>query len=360
VSGVSEYAKQVALTLADDNEVTVLTIRNDVSQTTEEIMDGFKVVRAKPDFFINKGYLSRDFIKKFIRLASHSDVVNLHLPMLESGLFVKLTKKPILVTYQCDMAYVGNLMSRLAVLAVKFSMNAALRGAEKIVVLSRDYGLSSKNVQKFHNKVVEIAPPNRFYSHPIGKVEHPRTTLICGFVGRFVEEKGIQHILEAAHDLREENITFVLAGDFENVAGGSIYPKLQKQFSELENVTVLGKLSEKELVDFYRKIDVLLLPSTNRFEAFGMVQIEAMSFGAIPIASNLPGVRDTIIKTGIGILCEPGSTESLTQSIRSLKVETNTRDRLKARDAVLESFDNNKFRKSYVELIERLSPGDRT
>ena len=41
---------------------------------------------------------------------------------------------------------------------------------------------------------------------------------------------------------------------------------------------------------FYKSIDLLVLPSINQTEAFGMVQAEAIA-GTPVIAGNLPGVR---------------------------------------------------------------------
>jgi glycosyltransferase involved in cell wall biosynthesis len=53
----------------------------------------------------------------------------------------------------------------------------------------------------------------------------------------------------------------------------------------------LGKLNENELIANYQNAKVLVLPSINNNEAFGIVLIEAMACGTPVIASNLPGVR---------------------------------------------------------------------
>jgi glycosyltransferase involved in cell wall biosynthesis len=77
----------------------------------------------------------------------------------------------------------------------------------------------------------------------------------------------------------------------------------------------LGYLSNDELARFYAACDVLVLPSTDWTESFGMVQIEAMMRGTPVVASDLPGVSDPITKTGYGKLAQPGSAGDLASMI---------------------------------------------
>ena len=93
VSGVSEYAKALASVCADQCDVTVLTGRHLKSLPSREEKDGYCILRIRPAIFIDKGYLSPKFISAFRRLCRDSDIVNLHFPMLESGLLSMLTKK---------------------------------------------------------------------------------------------------------------------------------------------------------------------------------------------------------------------------------------------------------------------------
>ena len=51
---------------------------------------------------------------------------------------------------------------------------------------------------------------------------------------------------------------------------------------------------------FYTCIDVLVVPSINSTEAFGLVQVEAMMMGVPVVASDLPGVRVPVQKQGWG------------------------------------------------------------
>lgn len=360
VSGVSEYARSIAASLATQHDVTVLTGKHLPNLPDRELFEGYTLIRAKPLFFLDKGYISSDFVGTFKRLARQHDVINLHLPMLESGLLSLLTSRPLLLTYQCDMAVVGGALSRLAVMGVRLSMRLALARSKAVVVLSEDYAMSSPIAKGYHQKLVEVAPPNRFEGEALGTEKcSQNNNMICGFVGRFVLEKGIETIVDAARMLKDEPFEFWLAGDYKDVAGGSVFERLKHDIESLGGkVRLLGRLSNEELIEFYRSIDVLLLPSTNRFEAFGMVQMEAMTFGATVVTSDMPGVRETMRKTKIGQLCDPGSGRSLADAILRARVERQNISREEVRAAVRREFGNNKFVGAYLALIETLSNVD--
>lgn len=360
VSGVSEYARAIAASLSAHHEVTVLTGKHIPELPDQEFFEGYTLIRAKPLFFLDKGYISSAFIRTFRRLAHQSDVINLHLPMLESGLLSSLTSRPLLLTYQCDMALAGGVLSRVAVMGVRLSMRLALARSKAVAVLSKDYAISSPILKGYEEKLVEITPPNRFEGEALGVPRRSQNVnLRCGFVGRFVLEKGIETIIEAARLLKDEPFEFWLAGDYKDVAGGSIFGRIGNDIESLGGkVRLLGRLSNERLIEFYRSIDVLLLPSTNRFEAFGMVQMEAMTFGATVVTSDMPGVRETVRKTKIGQLCEPSSGRSLVDAIRRARVERESISREDVRAAVHHAFGNEKFIGDYLALIDKLSVAD--
>ena len=162
ISGVSEYAKYVAESMSEDFEVTVLTGQHESSLSSKELVGGYRVYRAKPLFFFNKGYISLEFITLFRTLSKKADVINIHFPMLESGLLSIMTRKPILLTYQCDMAKVGNWVSKLAVSAVRCSGKLALKKSKNVVILSDDYANYSSYLNEYRHKCTQVFPPNRF------------------------------------------------------------------------------------------------------------------------------------------------------------------------------------------------------
>ena len=69
---------------------------------------------------------------------------------------------------------------------------------------------------------------------------------------------------------------------------------------------------------FYPNLDVLVVPSLNSTESFGLVQIEAMMNGVPVIASNLPGVRQPVSITEMGRIFEIGDAAGLADALVSI------------------------------------------
>jgi len=80
-----------------------------------------------------------------------------------------------------------------------------------------------------------------------------------------------------------------------------------------------------------------------------MVQVEAMMSGVPVVASDLPGVRIPIKKTGMGILVPPKNSEKLAEAI--IEVLLNKEKYLQKRELVKKEFSFDKTLKSYEEII---------
>ncbi len=141
-----------------------------------------------------------------------------------------------------------------------------LKNSAKILVTSIDYASHSKLASKYPQKLVEVRTPIKEYI-PV-KVEKPEGIQTIGFCGRIVMEKGIDVLLQAYRIIREQrsDIRLLIGGDYQNVAGGSIYPALQQYIGQegLTNVHFLGKISEEDMAAFYSCLDVLFFPASIR------------------------------------------------------------------------------------------------
>lgn len=322
VSGVSEYARVLAEELVKKgNRVYVLT-SNHAKRKANETIEGVKVIRAPIICKISKGTISPMFILKAIRLSRQVDVVNLHLPMIESGLIsMGISKKKMITTYHCDINLPETFLNRVIIKCMDFSNNICLRKSRHIVVQTIDYAKHSRVAHSYQSKFVEAATPIKDYN----RVELPqdsRKNKVIGFCGRLVEEKGLDILLSAFEILYEtdKNLELVIGGDYENVAGGSVYHQLKDYIDvhRIPNVSFLGKIPENKMQEFYSSLDVFVLPSINSLEAFGMVQVEAMYCGTPVVATDLYGVRSIVGKTGMGIVVKQNNAEELACAIRQI------------------------------------------
>lgn len=314
---MAEYARLVAAGLSGEFEVTVLTARHRRALAAEETVDGIRIVRASTLVHVHKGYLSIDFVRRFRSLSRATDLVNLHVPMFEAGLLARLmpAKVPLLVTFQCDLEIAAGWVDRLAVLATRRSARAAIARAQAVIVSSQDYARGSPIVADVPDKTFEIFPPVKPLAWDVSRPSKRMRRV--GFLGRHVAEKGLDVLLDAIPLVHREapDTEFVLAGERREIAGGGIASTMDARLAALPNVRLPGSIDESALAAFYASLDVLVLPSVNAYEAFGLVQVEAMMAGVPVVASDRRGVRVPVQQTGAGILVKPGAPAALAAGI---------------------------------------------
>jgi rhamnosyl/mannosyltransferase len=142
------------------------------------------------------------------------------------------------------------------------------------------------------------------------------------FVGQMRPYKGVETLLAAAEGQPWLKLTLVGAG-----------PELARyrraaERRGLTNARFTGRLPEAELHRQYGLHDAIVLPSVTTAEAFGLVLIEGMAAGCVPVASDLPGVRDVAGPTGV--LVRPGDAGALRAALRGLAADQARLERLQA------------------------------
>ena len=110
------------------------------------------------------------------------------------------------------------------------------------------------------------------------------------YVGRLVLEKGIDEILD--YFISHQNINLSIVGN------GPLLEKVKSHATKYKNIEYLGYITDQEeLVEIYNQHNYLLLNSKkvgNWEELFGMVIIEAMACGVVPITTNHKGPIEII------------------------------------------------------------------
>lgn len=144
------------------------------------------------------------------------------------------------------------------------------------------YGLPSQKLQVIYSGISAekgaIDPSVKMPSHCVNLL----------FVGRFDPQKGIDYLLQEFLKCHRNDLHLTVIGD--NVIGGT---HIEKKNSD--KVTFLGWVPHEKLASYYSQCDAVVMPS--RWEAFGLVAIEAMKYGKPVIVSN-KGALPEIVKDG--------------------------------------------------------------
>jgi glycosyltransferase involved in cell wall biosynthesis len=320
LSGLTIYVERLAETLAArGHEVTVATSRHLPALARAEKRNGVRVVRAPVLLRVHKGVISPAFTAAAFRLMREHDVVNLHLPLMEAGALAflarGLARRPVVLTYHCDLRLPPALASRPIELTLTLMHRLAGRLANRIVTYTRDYAEHSSFVSRYLAKVETVyppviqAPPEPGAAAALRARIAPGGERVVGFAGRVATEKGIEHLLDALPALEAAvgPVRVAVAGPYEGVLGERYYEQLQPRIERnRDRLVFLGELHGADLAAFYAACDSLTLPSVNSTESFGLVQVEAMLCGTPVVASALPGVRQPVLVTGMGEIAPIG------------------------------------------------------
>jgi len=250
-------------------------------------------------------------------------IVHVHMPFPDSIVLSALLPKTtqIVVTYHCDSPVIGFGQSLIGGL-LDWSQKNLLSKSSRVVFSSRDYGKSARPYRHLQRNQVDFIPVtcrDRSGGNPQFQKQDMR---LIGFLGRPTHEKGIDVILDAM-DFLPPDIGLLFAGPDRDLSEKPNYQVSKMRILEKEGrIFRTGFLEESKIPDFYASIDLLVFPSVNSFEAFGIVQVEAISAGVPVVSSDLPGVRTIPQLTGAGEVARIGDPRSLADKILlALKTE---------------------------------------
>jgi len=169
---------------------------------------------------------------------------------------------------------------------------ALLRRANRIVATSKVYADASETLALFKNKiaVVPIGVPDAKHDGSDCQLPAALESLIGSrkivlSVGRLVPYKGFDVLIQAAQQLVKDSVVVI-------VGGGPLQQELQQAITRgrgEDRVVLTGRLSDAALHALFERAALYCLPSTYRAEAFGVVLLEAMTYGLPIVSSNIPG-----------------------------------------------------------------------
>ena len=137
------------------------------------------------------------------------------------------------------------------------------------------------------------------------------------FAGNIIPRKGLLTLLQALASLAPEGWSLMIAGSETADPGhASAVRRFVSARSIGGRVRFAGHLDDRDLTAALRGAHLLAVPS--QYEGFGIVYLEAMAFGVVPIGSSAGGASE-IIESGVsGLLVAPGDAGGLAEAIGSL------------------------------------------
>lgn len=366
VSGLTIYVERLARELARrGHTVTVFTSQYEKQLPREEMVDGVRVVRAPVLFRVSKGVIMPTFGILATQLVRQHDVVSLHLPQFDAAgvaLRGRLMKKPTTLTYHCDLTLPPGRFNWVVNQVVHAMNRLAGRFADAVIAYTQDFADHSPFLTRFAGKVRVISPPVEIPSATPEAVQAFAERLnldshrVIGFVARLATEKGVEVLLHALPRVLEvfPKTRVLFAGQYQNVLGEDAYARRLEPLlrQHAKHWDFLGNLSSQELAAFYPNCDLVVLPSLNSTESFGLVQVEAMLCGTPSIASNLPGVRQPVMQTGMGKVVPIGDADGLAEAI--IEVFRDRSSFVSPRQDIADRFSTSRTADGYEALFEEL------
>lgn len=232
-----------------------------------------------------KTMLSKAMVSWLRKHAAEYDIIHIHHPdpMAALALFLSGYKGRVILHWHSDI-----LAQKLLLFFYSPLQWWLIRRAERIIGTSPVYIRESRDLARVQQKVVCVPIGIIPVVYDFRAAEAIRASIgdrkLVFALGRLVPYKDFGTLIEAARYLGDD-YRVVIGGD------GPLKNELQQQIADAgmqEKIRLLGYVESWDVPNWFGASDVFVLSSDRRTEAFGLVQIEAMSCGKPVVATIIP------------------------------------------------------------------------
>ncbi len=316
LGGIEGHLRLLAEGLAArGHDVTVLTNGRGRRGAAREV-GGVRVIYAGRLATLASAPLSPALLSHAAR--QRPDLVHLHLPDPTGDLALALAgpRAPLVVSYHSDIVRQRRLLMLYAPL-----LRRTLRRAARIIAASPAYLRSSPFLAPLADRCA-LMP----YGIDLSRFARPDPARVAAiharypgplslFVGRLRYYKGVDQLVRAmahapGHALIIGADATVRRADLERLA---------REVGVAERVHFLSVEDAAELPAYYHAADLFVLPSVERSEAFGIVQIEAQAAGLPVVATELgTGTSYVTLHGETGVVVPPADHLALARAMRGI------------------------------------------
>lgn len=299
-------------------------VANDRAATEKVAVDGYRVVKA-PSLGLVAGIPlcpTMPLLARRLDRLQRFDIAHLHFPDPMSHLAAAAlpSRVKLVISWHSDIVR----QSRLLKLYRPFLDRVVSRADAIVAATPRHFSSSSqlgacRDPKRLH--VVPFGIDFAPYEAPAAISAGAELRRRLGgrqaifAVGRHVYYKGFDVLIRAMHAIRNDAV-LVLGGT------GPLTGGLQELAASLGlsgRVLFPGRISESELPAYYHAADVFCLPSVERSEAFGLVQVEAMACRRPVVSCELGTGVSYVNRDGVtGLVVPPRDAAALAAAINRL------------------------------------------
>ena len=357
VGGIESIVRQYSSELPvqhSDVRVRTLVCRDGLGFGMNERIGGVDLRRSGSLGTYFSCPLSVSFLRDFRKMAAKSDVVHIHVPFPLADLALLLSgfKGTVAVSWHSDIVKQKKLLKLYAPL-----LRNLLRRADIIFVATKGHIKGSDWLRPYARKC-RVLPYGVNVNEYLTTPEKPILTKKCSdsnnvkifFTGRLVYYKGVDVLLKAFRGAKLQNAELFIAGT------GELEESLRRYAEKTgisSRVHFLGFLEDNDLKQAFADCDIFVLPSVEKSEAFGIVQLEAMASGKPVINTSLPsGVPYVSLHGKTGLTVPPKDCKALAAAMRTLALDGEMRKKFgeAAKKRAAEHFDE----KVIIDRLYRL------
>lgn len=205
--------------------------------------------------------------------------------------------------------------SGIGVWAKKALESRRYRSADQLIVLSQPFKALLVDEYKIDAQRISIIPPavdlEEFGFEPESTGQAPQ--VLC--VRRLERRMGIHVLIESWQE-----VILRIPGAILHIVGTGTYERELRDLSTAygldASIAFHGRLDDDELRDAYRAATITVVPSV-ALEGFGLIALESMAVGRIPIVTDVGGLPDGVRGLDPSLVVTAGSAEALSSRIVS-------------------------------------------
>lgn len=347
IGGVEKVVQNIAEGLDGfENEVLVCQPKG---KRVVDGVNGVAVYRAASFGILWGMPLSLDFFRLFRERVRDADLVFLHHPFpLGFCAYLLFGKnKPLAVWYHSDIV-----RQKITGFLFKPFLNSVLKRA-KIIFASSDKLAAGYNAKVIPFGIdIEAFAKNAAVEREAEKIRERFGAPVVLSVGRLVYYKGFEYLIRAIKNA-EARLLIVGSGPLK----GELL-ELADALGIKERVRITPPVHGRGgLAPYYYACDIFVLPSVERSEAFGIVQVEAMACGKPVINTDLPtGVPEVSVGGETGLTVPPKDAAALAKAVNTLLTDAALRKKMgaAARLRAEKVFSKKRFIEAIKKEIEPL------